>query len=295
MKVVIAHGHTSIEVFHSLVPFIMAESVEDSIQFSYVDYRFTDIAKLNGDILILIRKFHDGKTAECEIERQFTELRKGFTKIVYFDDSAAASVILFNIVPLVDNYWKRSLLKDTNLYNEGLYGGHVFSDYYHTKYGLDDNEMTFYSPKKYSEDLGKVKLAWNIGIGAFPTNKARLRNFFYPQVRRFVTGLTVLPSIKPVSIALNKFISEMQIELAKEVPLCKKQRVISARFGFSGYRKSIGYQRRLFLERIHPERLVFRINKPGMSARFLQAEIFKIVREEFDHNLTQQLYISTQA
>ncbi|MDP4935583.1 MAG: hypothetical protein NWR30_12790, partial [Salibacteraceae bacterium] len=36
-------------------------------------------------------------------------------------------------------------------------------------------------------------------------------------------------------------------------------------------------------------------NKPGMSARFLQAEIFKIVREEFDHNLTQQLYISTQA
>jgi hypothetical protein len=51
----------------------------------------------------------------------------------------------------------------------------------------------------------------------------------------------------------------------------------------------------LFLERIHPERLVFRINKPGMSARFLQAEIFKIVREEFDHNLTQQLYISTQA
>jgi hypothetical protein len=51
----------------------------------------------------------------------------------------------------------------------------------------------------------------------------------------------------------------------------------------------------LFLERIHPERLVFRINKPGMSARFLQSEIFKIVREEFDHNLTQQLYVSTPA
>ena len=51
----------------------------------------------------------------------------------------------------------------------------------------------------------------------------------------------------------------------------------------------------LFLERIHPERLVFRINKPGMSARMLQAEIFKVVREEFDHNLTQQLYISSQA
>lgn len=51
----------------------------------------------------------------------------------------------------------------------------------------------------------------------------------------------------------------------------------------------------LYLERIHPERLVFRINKPNMSAKFLQAEIFKIVREEFDHNLTQQLYVSTPA
>ena len=51
----------------------------------------------------------------------------------------------------------------------------------------------------------------------------------------------------------------------------------------------------LFLERIHPERLVFRVNKPGMSARIMQAEILKLVRDEFDHNLAQQLYISNEA
>jgi hypothetical protein len=51
----------------------------------------------------------------------------------------------------------------------------------------------------------------------------------------------------------------------------------------------------LFLERIHPERLVFRVNKPGMSARLMQAEILKLIREEFDHNLAQQLYISNDA
>ncbi|MBT3648779.1 MAG: hypothetical protein HN542_11120 [Flavobacteriales bacterium] len=49
----------------------------------------------------------------------------------------------------------------------------------------------------------------------------------------------------------------------------------------------------LYLERIHPERLVFRNNKPGMSARLLQADMLKIMREEFDHNLAQQLYISS--
>lgn len=51
----------------------------------------------------------------------------------------------------------------------------------------------------------------------------------------------------------------------------------------------------LLLERINPERLVFRATKPGMSARLLQSEINKLVREEFDHNLTQQLYISAEA
>ena len=51
----------------------------------------------------------------------------------------------------------------------------------------------------------------------------------------------------------------------------------------------------LLLERINPERLVFRVNKPGMSARMMQAEMLKVIRDEFDHNLTQQLYISNEA
>ena len=51
----------------------------------------------------------------------------------------------------------------------------------------------------------------------------------------------------------------------------------------------------LYLERINPERLVFRVNKPGMSARQFQAEVLKIIRDEFDHNLAQQLYVSTEA
>ena len=51
----------------------------------------------------------------------------------------------------------------------------------------------------------------------------------------------------------------------------------------------------LYLERIHPERLVFRVNKPGLSARLMQAELLKLMREEFDHNLAQQLYISNEA
>lgn len=51
----------------------------------------------------------------------------------------------------------------------------------------------------------------------------------------------------------------------------------------------------LFLERIHPSNLVMRLNAPELSAVRLQALLLKTIREEFEYNLSQQLYVSAQA
>lgn len=48
----------------------------------------------------------------------------------------------------------------------------------------------------------------------------------------------------------------------------------------------------LFLERISPESLIMRINKPGLTCQQLQSDLLQAIRSEFEHNLTQQLYIS---
>jgi len=50
----------------------------------------------------------------------------------------------------------------------------------------------------------------------------------------------------------------------------------------------------LFLERINPSSMVMRLNKTGNSASF-QGELLKTIRSEFEHNLSQQIYISTAA
>lgn len=53
------------------------------------------------------------------------------------------------------------------------------------------------------------------------------------------------------------------------------------------------YQRAvLLLERIHPNCLVMRLHNPGMPAKMMQAEFLKAIREEYDHNVAQQLFIS---
>ena len=51
----------------------------------------------------------------------------------------------------------------------------------------------------------------------------------------------------------------------------------------------------LLLERISPESLIMRVNQPGMTAKQLHTELLSSIRAEFEHNLSQQVYISSEA
>lgn len=48
----------------------------------------------------------------------------------------------------------------------------------------------------------------------------------------------------------------------------------------------------VYLERISPSSLIMRIHKSGMSARLLHSELLKSIRNEYDHNIAQQIYMS---
>ena len=48
----------------------------------------------------------------------------------------------------------------------------------------------------------------------------------------------------------------------------------------------------IFLERINPNSLVIRVNKNGMSARQLHQELVAAVKSEYEHNLSQQIYVT---
>ena len=51
----------------------------------------------------------------------------------------------------------------------------------------------------------------------------------------------------------------------------------------------------LFLERIGPGQLVLRVHKSNMTSQLLHGELLATVREEFEHNVTQQIYVSDRA
>lgn len=50
----------------------------------------------------------------------------------------------------------------------------------------------------------------------------------------------------------------------------------------------------LFLERISPDALVMRISKDNLTVKQLQNKMLQTIRSEFDHNVSQQIYVSPQ-
>ncbi len=57
-----------------------------------------------------------------------------------------------------------------------------------------------------------------------------------------------------------------------------------------------GYERlMIFLERISPPNLMVRFDKEGLTAREFQQLLIASIRQEYEHNLSQQIYVSADS
>lgn len=51
----------------------------------------------------------------------------------------------------------------------------------------------------------------------------------------------------------------------------------------------------ILMERMTPNNLIFRVARPGISASQLKQDLITDINNEFNHNLSQQVYVSPQA
>lgn len=51
----------------------------------------------------------------------------------------------------------------------------------------------------------------------------------------------------------------------------------------------------MFLERIDPNQLLFRVSNPDLTAYQMQTILLATIRSEYEHNLSQQVYIAPEA
>jgi hypothetical protein len=99
----------------------------------------------------------------------------------------------------------------------------------------------------------------------------------------FPAGAVLLTTIFFLRKESSQELRSMQIEMKKQ----RQEFFLPNRV--ESYQRAV-----LLMERIHPNSLVMRLHNPGLPARALQAEFLQAIREEYDHNVAQQLFVSIQ-
>ena len=101
----------------------------------------------------------------------------------------------------------------------------------------------------------------------------------------------IMPAIIVGLIAyfiIHNFLNYEESRLKLEIDKSRQEIIFPARM--QAYERTI-----LFLERSTPESLIRRVLKGNTTARFFQGELIGTVRNEYEHNVTQQVYMSIQA
>lgn len=111
-------------------------------------------------------------------------------------------------------------------------------------------------------------------------------------------ALTVTDIVLYVSPAL---LVVLAIKIVNDYHL-KKENILSKENARGSYEKHLlplkitAHERSiLFLERIRPENLVLRLGSTGISAKTFQVGLLQEIRDEYEHNIVQQLYLSNES
>lgn len=134
--------------------------------------------------IVFLAYHHSQETGIChfsEKDRSETlKYIKSKTNILcWLDTSDSTGTCMFDVLPYVDFYFKKQILKDIKMYTKCFYGGRIWCDYYHKNYHLDDNFLEGLTYKTLDlQYKDKIKLSWNVGLGDLFT-KTKLQKILF--------------------------------------------------------------------------------------------------------------------
>ena len=246
--------HDRISCFHSLQPFLFCR---DPHRFNFTSSPDWCLTRDRNDTLIMVRLFIKPDRVDEELLRR---LRARYRRIAFFHDDAGGGIPRLETLPHVDLFYSKALLRDRSLYGRPLYGKEVYSDFFHRKYGVIDPDHRERPVESRPEQLAKLRLSWNIGVGDYPRGKLRQRTgvaasiaFGFRAVRFFYRS-AVMPSDP---MARNKGLYP-----------------VHARIGLVR-RPSIAHHRRLILEQIKgdPDFLVGEVSQRRFNHEVMNSRI----------------------
>lgn len=123
------------------------------------------------DALLLDSKYfsHLWKNRQ-EVLSLLKKIKEVCNCVIWLDSTASTGTAHFQVMPYVDRYWKKQLLKERSLYEQKFYGERIYTDYYKELLNLSDEQNNSESEPIKKEDIGKLSVSWNIGLGPYATD-----------------------------------------------------------------------------------------------------------------------------
>lgn len=182
-------------------------------------------------------------------------LRRLTNNVVWFDTSDSCSSNQFAVIDNVNLFCKNQIYNEKEMYLQSFYGGRIYTDFYHRRYGVCDNQVEFnhneYIPK--ANDLNKIVVSWNSSFGEYGFGIINRLN------RRFN----------------NRYARVSRIFTKLGDPRSNRQNAISCRIGVNHLRQTVRFQRERLSEILASSWKVSteRINKRQYFLELLNSQV----------------------
>lgn len=108
-------------------------------------------------------------------------------------------------------------------------------------------------------------------------------------------GNEILIATLPALLVAGAVLASIQVMLKKDKDIRRSQILMANQKTITPIRLQAYERIILLLERLGPESLVMRTMKKDMTVRQLQNALLTTIRQEYEHNLSQQIYMSPEA
>ena len=143
-----------------------------------------------------------GREAQDEKAYALLErLRQRVDRVFWIDTTDGTGTTQFQLLPHVDGYFKTQILADKKEYTRSYYGGRVYTDYYHSRFGASDSDESLSVVPARESELDKIRLPWNDSLGDFGPwgHYTRKLRFYFP-VPLSYSAKFVAPGARPVDV-----------------------------------------------------------------------------------------------
>lgn len=111
----------------------------------------------------------DWSTKETQTLEHISGWSERASKVIWFDTTDSTGTLQSAVFSVVDKYLKSQILSDKSKYTSRIYGGRIYSEYYHETQGIDDGDAEAVDDPITAENVEKLGVSWNSGLADYST------------------------------------------------------------------------------------------------------------------------------